>query len=179
MPVHEMIPTAGEANLFSSASAVAECSTLRWSFEPEMVQTFVQRGLPTMDTNLIVPSMPWLQMEDGSPADRPADSVAKSTFNRGKQIMSYYANLLMTYEWMVGLPEDLGPEWRVLARPEGKRCLIIASRFASQRFCLTNFVLNEYKACSSAVSAIHVIYYAVLGLDQHPPPCGLAAAKQL
>jgi snurportin-1 len=33
----------------------------------------------------------------------------------------------MKYEWMIEIPEDLGPAWRVIARPEGRRCLLIAS----------------------------------------------------
>lgn len=35
---------------------------------------------------------------------------------------------MMVYEWLIEIPQSLGPAWRVIARPEGKRCLVIASR---------------------------------------------------
>eukprot|EP00954_Amorphochlora_amoebiformis_P017497 1319516-Amorphochlora_amoeboformis.AAC.1 len=40
----------------------------------------------------------------------------------------YFAGQLMHPEWMTDIPGDLGPNWYVLPRPEGIRCLVIASR---------------------------------------------------
>lgn len=45
-----------------------------------------------------------------------------------KRQKDYYSSLLTKYEWMIEMPEDLGPSWRVMARPEGKRCLVVAGR---------------------------------------------------
>ena len=40
---------------------------------------------------------------------------------------SEYRGQLMMPEWMVAAPEGLRDEWLVCARPEGKRCLVVAS----------------------------------------------------
>eukprot|EP00892_Ulva_mutabilis_P003393 jgi/Ulvmu1/1425/UM011_0154.1 len=68
-----------------------------------------------------------IALEEHSSAGQ-ATSGTKPRQNKRGYTKEYYANLLMMYEWMIGLPQDLGPGWRVLARPEGKRCLLIASR---------------------------------------------------
>ena len=49
---------------------------------------------------------------------------------KGTRVRRHYAGLLMSYEWMIEVPQTLGPAWRVMARPEGKRCLLIASKCA-------------------------------------------------
>merc|ERR1719204_946562 len=42
-----------------------------------------------------------------------------------------YGRMLMQPEWLVEIPSDLSDEWRVMARPEGKRCMV------SSRDCFT------------------------------------------
>jgi snurportin-1 len=62
-----------------------------------------------------------------------ADISEKSTSRRARKagrMRKYYAHLLMTFEWLIEVPQTLGPAWRVMARPAGKRCLMIASRRA-------------------------------------------------
>lgn len=46
----------------------------------------------------------------------------------GHQTRLYYASQLMHPDWLTDIPADLGPNWLVLPRPEGPRCLVIASR---------------------------------------------------
>lgn len=74
--------------------------------------------------------------------------------HKGRQVMEYYANLLMKYEWMVGVPVDLGPAWRVLARPEGKRCLMIASRCASSCPVIASWHVPRTRSFSFAMAEI-------------------------
>ncbi|GAX78844.1 hypothetical protein CEUSTIGMA_g6282.t1 [Chlamydomonas eustigma] len=40
---------------------------------------------------------------------------------------AYFASQLMHPEWMTDVPPDLGVDWYVLPRPEGKRCLLVSS----------------------------------------------------
>lgn len=81
-----------------------------------------------------------MQMDVDSSGHQPTHAAPLNNKpHKGRQVMDYYANLLMKYEWMVGIPDDLGPAWRVLARPEGKRCLMIASRSAPYYLMITSF----------------------------------------
>lgn len=69
---------------------------------------------------------PCSRLQEGAePAQRQARADRKSA-----RMQRYYAGLLMTFEWLIEVPRTLGPSWRVMARPEGKRCLLIASRCA-------------------------------------------------
>jgi hypothetical protein len=62
------------------------------------------------------------------------DSTTSSNGRRARKahrMRQYYASLLMAFEWLIEVPQTLGPAWRVMARPEGKRCLLIASGCAA------------------------------------------------
>ena len=48
--------------------------------------------------------------------------------HKAARLRRHYAKLLMGIEWLIEVPATLGPAWRVAARPEGKRCLLIASK---------------------------------------------------
>eukprot|EP00922_Rhytidocystis_sp_ex-Travisia-forbesii_P045624 GHVS01068070.1.p1 GENE.GHVS01068070.1~~GHVS01068070.1.p1 ORF type:complete len:501 (+),score=98.29 GHVS01068070.1:1217-2719(+) len=47
-----------------------------------------------------------------------------------KPSAGFYSKQLIICDWIVGenLPSDLGTEWMVYLRPEGKRCLVVSSR---------------------------------------------------
>lgn len=70
------------------------------------------------------PTPLWLQ----DTSDAPTHNAAGRAARKASRMCAYYANLLMTFEWLIEVPRTLGPAWRVMARPEGKRCLLIASR---------------------------------------------------
>jgi hypothetical protein len=60
----------------------------------------------------------------------------KTREERVKRRRQHYAQQLMVPEWMVDVPGDLngrgsttGDGWYVLPRPEGKRCLVVASKY--------------------------------------------------
>ena len=50
---------------------------------------------------------------------------------RKRPPVDLYASELMVPEWMVSVPADLPTQWLVLPRPQGKRCLVVASRGAT------------------------------------------------
>merc|ERR1719285_310616 len=54
------------------------------------------------------------------------DETAKVRYQKQKRALKF-ANLLMIPEWLIETPTDLGEEWTVMARPEGKRCLVRSS----------------------------------------------------
>eukprot|EP00897_Mesotaenium_endlicherianum_P004247 jgi/Mesen1/3850/ME000207S02868 len=45
----------------------------------------------------------------------------------GQKAREWYAQQLMLPEWMLDVPPRLPQDWYVMARPEGKRCLVITS----------------------------------------------------
>ena len=48
--------------------------------------------------------------------------------NRGtRSVRGLWASQLMAPEWLVEIPDDLARNWYVMSRPEGQRCLVIAS----------------------------------------------------
>ncbi|OMO76173.1 snurportin-1 [Corchorus capsularis] len=46
---------------------------------------------------------------------------------RGPEVRKWFAKQLMLPEWMIDVPDRLSQDWYVLARPSGKRCLVVSS----------------------------------------------------
>eukprot|EP00270_Netrium_digitus_P000033 TRINITY_DN10038_c0_g1_i1.p1 TRINITY_DN10038_c0_g1~~TRINITY_DN10038_c0_g1_i1.p1 ORF type:complete len:505 (-),score=118.78 TRINITY_DN10038_c0_g1_i1:50-1564(-) len=46
---------------------------------------------------------------------------------RGWKAREFFSQQLMNPEWMIDVPPRLETDWYVLARPEGKRCLVVSS----------------------------------------------------
>eukprot|EP00887_Chlorella_sp_A99_P000428 scaffold17.g428.t1 len=73
------------------------------------------------------------EVEMGGDADgaseRRASGATTSTSgaNRRRSSRQHYAEQLMSPEWLIEAPPDLGTDWYVLPRPEGQRCLVITS----------------------------------------------------
>merc|ERR1719474_1432929 len=62
--------------------------------------------------------------EDETEQDRVQKQKREKKRRQKKNRALKYANLLMIPEWLIETPTDLGEEWTVMARPEGKRCLV-------------------------------------------------------
>ncbi|GAQ80912.1 m3G-cap-specific nuclear import receptor [Klebsormidium nitens] len=98
----------------------------------------------------------------------PGDSV------RGQQLREWYARQLLQPEWMIDVPPDLATNWSVMARPEGKRCLVISangstvSRLKNGRILHTfpSFLPNGARVKGIA-QACHV--YCILDCIFHEP----------
>ena len=52
--------------------------------------------------------------------------AARTGFARAQKTKRRFAEELGVMEWLIDVPNDLHEDWYVLARPEGKRCLMIA-----------------------------------------------------
>uniref|UniRef100_A0A1D1ZPW4 Snurportin-1 n=1 Tax=Auxenochlorella protothecoides TaxID=3075 RepID=A0A1D1ZPW4_AUXPR len=63
--------------------------------------------------------------EVSSPTRSPQAPSSRRAAASGREA---YAQQLMLPEWMLEVPADLATNWYVAARPEGVRCLVIASR---------------------------------------------------
>lgn len=48
-----------------------------------------------------------------------------------RSVAGLWASQLMSPEWLVEIPDDLAHSWYVMSRPEGQRCLVIASHGAT------------------------------------------------
>lgn len=57
-----------------------------------------------------------------------AEPLTNRRAQKAVRLRQHYARMLMGTEWLIEVPQTLGPAWRVLARPEGKRCLLVATR---------------------------------------------------
>eukprot|EP01036_Dinobryon_divergens_P046950 gene46950-62852_t len=73
-----------------------------------------------------------LESNQESILDSPTQNDEQNSFRKRKekrfQLRDFYRQQLCTPEWMTEVPDDLSHEWYVLARPEGSRCLVAASR---------------------------------------------------
>lgn len=63
---------------------------------------------------------------------------SKTREERVKRRREHFSQQLMVPEWMVDVPVDLngagsttGEGWYVMPRPEGKRCLVVASKYVT------------------------------------------------
>eukprot|EP00201_Polytomella_parva_P020545 CAMPEP_0175043766 /NCGR_PEP_ID=MMETSP0052_2-20121109/3390_1 /TAXON_ID=51329 ORGANISM="Polytomella parva, Strain SAG 63-3" /NCGR_SAMPLE_ID=MMETSP0052_2 /ASSEMBLY_ACC=CAM_ASM_000194 /LENGTH=656 /DNA_ID=CAMNT_0016306903 /DNA_START=98 /DNA_END=2068 /DNA_ORIENTATION=+ len=58
-----------------------------------------------------------------------------------------YSRQLMIPEWMTDIPEDLGSNWFVMPRPQGRRCLLISSRgWTVSRLQRSGSVLHRFQS---------------------------------
>jgi snurportin-1 len=81
-------------------------------------------ALPPANCTLAAP-----QPMDATGAAASAGGGAGSVPRRRRRVaVDLFATDLMAPEWMVSVPEDLPTQWFVLPRPQGKRCLVVASR---------------------------------------------------
>lgn len=73
---------------------------------------------------------------DAEPADGPAGSVRVAevmdveparTARDESRLKTACAGVLVEYEWMSELPDDLGRNWLLIPRPAGTRCLVVSS----------------------------------------------------
>lgn len=55
-----------------------------------------------------------------------------------------YREQLQLPEWMVEVPPDLGSDWFVAARPEGRRCLLVAARGSTTARLRTGALLDRF-----------------------------------
>ena len=62
-----------------------------------------------------------------------------------------YSRQLMLPEWMVSVPENLHGQWLVMPRPEGKRCIVVASKYGCNQLCNITGVAGEHVAVSEMV----------------------------
>merc|ERR1719295_282373 len=62
--------------------------------------------------------------EDETEQERVQKQKCEKKRRQKKNRALKWANLLMIPEWLIETPTDLGEEWTVMARPEGKRCLV-------------------------------------------------------
>lgn len=72
-----------------------------------------------------------LLVTEYTPLQQPLTEGAQAPLSvqaKRQRQKDYYSSLLTKYEWMIEVPEDLGPAWRAMARPDGKRCLVVAGR---------------------------------------------------
>lgn len=84
--------------------------------------------------------------------DAPEISRAKANYRRKRAARSaaaharreFFARQLMYPEWMTDLPGDLGSGWLVMPRPEGTRCLVIASRGKTVSRTRSGTVLHQF-----------------------------------
>ncbi|XP_051149597.1 uncharacterized protein LOC127264189 [Andrographis paniculata] len=53
--------------------------------------------------------------------------VRQAASLRGPEARLWFAKQLMLPEWMIDVPEGLGVDWYVCARPAGKRCFVVSS----------------------------------------------------
>lgn len=53
--------------------------------------------------------------------------VRQATRRRGPEARRWFAKQLMLPEWMIDVPDNLGSDWYVSARPAGKRCFVVSS----------------------------------------------------
>ncbi|KAJ7530257.1 hypothetical protein O6H91_15G086700 [Diphasiastrum complanatum] len=53
--------------------------------------------------------------------------LLEGTRLRGSEAKAWYAQQFMLPEWMIDIPSHLKRDWYVMARPAGKRCLVISS----------------------------------------------------
>lgn len=61
--------------------------------------------------------------------DESMEDGAMETQRPRREYRTDYSRQLMLPEWMVSVPENLHGQWLVMPRPEGKRCIVIASKY--------------------------------------------------
>ncbi|KAK9915988.1 hypothetical protein WJX75_007001 [Coccomyxa subellipsoidea] len=62
-----------------------------------------------------------------SSAHAGGEEVPTLLGTHGSGLRSFFSNQLMQHEWLTDIPGDLASNWVVMPRPEGQRCLVIAS----------------------------------------------------
>jgi len=69
-----------------------------------------------------------LAREPAEPSEHPLplgpDDIVVSPID----VRQHWASQLMQPEWLVEIPSNLPSDWYVIPRPEGQRCLVIASK---------------------------------------------------
>jgi len=66
-------------------------------------------------------------MEDIFPGAGQSSVGLKQRVARARRLREYYEGQFVHPEWLVDVPPDLASEWYVIPRPEGDRCLVVAS----------------------------------------------------
>lgn len=61
-------------------------------------------------------------------ADCEDDGLIQKQAHTADNMRLFYTRQLMQPEWLTDVPDDLAQSWCVMPRPEGTRCLVIASR---------------------------------------------------
>ena len=56
-----------------------------------------------------------------------SSSLPRQGSKRYRDSKRHHASRLLQLEWLIDVPEDLHTSWFVVARPEGPRCLVVAS----------------------------------------------------
>lgn len=65
---------------------------------------------------------------------------------RKAEVRAFWAKQFMMPEWLVEIPEHLCTEWYVLPRPEGHRCLVIASHGRTIARLLSGVVMETFSS---------------------------------
>mmetsp|Transcript_4173 Transcript_4173/g.15000 ORF Transcript_4173/g.15000 Transcript_4173/m.15000 type:complete len:425 (+) Transcript_4173:127-1401(+) len=98
--------------------------------EMESLQTARGGASTSMDEGLLEPNRPFAQQEKGVHRfhyRRASTSAGQHPEHPQHGVHEFYSKQLMQPEWLLDIPANTATEWIVLPRPEGVRCLIIAS----------------------------------------------------
>lgn len=96
------------------------------------------------------PEQPALAPPPLPPAASPATEAASSPPRPAASVQEQWAAQLMQPEWLVEVPPDLASHWFVLPRPEGQRCLVVASRGCTVARSRTGRVLDRFQSALPA-----------------------------
>ncbi|ETV90566.1 hypothetical protein, variant [Aphanomyces invadans] len=139
-------------------------------------------ALPSVDSELedLTATMMDAEMEVSMAASK---SRKKTREDRVKARRSHYSNQLMHPEWMVDIPSTLvhasvsssrqrefDDGWLVLPRPDGKRCLVIASNGSTVARTVSGSVLKKFPSalpCGSRKTNAGQDQYCVLDCIFH------------
>ncbi|KAL5724816.1 hypothetical protein ACHQM5_008030 [Ranunculus cassubicifolius] len=97
-----------------------------------------------------------LSLQNESKADthyeaEPEPKIPSRDFNiieasklKGSEAREWFSHQLMLPEWMIDIPPRLKEDWYVLARPSGKRCLVVSSDGTTVSRLRNGYVLHHF-----------------------------------
>lgn len=78
--------------------------------------------------------------------------------NHSNGAREHWSSLFMLPEWMIEVPGDLGPDWFVMPRPEGQRCLVTSGKGSTIARLRNGIIFDHFQsdlpggACDDASS---------------------------
>ncbi|XP_044486701.1 snurportin-1 [Mangifera indica] len=106
------------------------------------LQTQTPEPVPELEIELV--EEPESKPEEESESLKKDLDVCQASKLKGAEARKWFASQLMLPEWMIDVPDRLTHDWYVLARPAGKRCIVVSSNGTTVSRLRNGSVLHHF-----------------------------------